>query len=587
MTTVPFVPETAPFTAAQRAWLNGFLAGMFSGSSAAAKPAASVEPLKFAVYFASQSGTAEGLAKKVARGLKSAGHAVDVKSLEGVTPSQMAAEQNVIILASTYGDGEPPESGKAFRNALFASDVPAMTHVRYCVFALGDRNYEQFCRFGLELDERLANLGAKRVAACVEADVDPEKPFAAWSATLDRSFGEDSAPVAVPAQKHELIAFPSAAEGERYTREHPYHAPVMERRVLTSDGSSKQTLHLALRVADERISYAAGDACGVIPQNDPVLVQELLEHLPFSGEERVRLPKLSCSVREALMHYLQPTRLSRKMVEWFATRSGSAALSHLLHTDQAAHLDAYLYGRGLIDLLVEYPGVVTDPQDIAELLPRLAPRLYSISSSPAAHAGELHCTIGVVRYHAHGRHRGGIASTMIADRIAGDTALPIYIQPNKRFRLPVDGKQPIIMIGPGTGIAPFRSFLHERSALGHTGRNWLFFGERSATTDFLYRDELVQMRESGHLTRLDTAFSRDQERKVYVQHRMQEQGAELWRWLQEGAQVYVCGDASRMAKDVNEALHLIAQQHGAMSEDAAKEYISDLSEGHRYHRDVY
>jgi len=258
-----------------------------------------------------------------------------------------------------------------------------------------------------------------------------------------------------------------------------------------------------------------------------------------------------------------------------------------LPPEQGAHLEAFTYDRGLIDLLHEYPGILHDAQELVEILPKLTPRLYSISSSPAAHGREVHCTIAVVRYRSHNRERGGVASTMLSDRASVGSRLPIYIQPNRRFRLPADGDTPIIMIGPGTGIAPFRAFLHERQALGNQGKNWLFFGERSAKTDFLYCQELSAMSESGHLTRLDTAFSRDQAHKVYVQDRMIEAGARLWQWLEEGAQLYVCGDASRMAKDVDAALHQVVEKYGARSNDEAREYVSQLQEEHRYHRDVY
>jgi sulfite reductase (NADPH) flavoprotein alpha-component len=274
------------------------------------------------------------------------------------------------------------------------------------------------------------------------------------------------------------------------------------------------------------------------------------------------------------------------MVTEYATRGRCARLQDLLAPEQQAQLDGYIYDRGLIDLLIECPGVVEEPADLVAMLPKLTPRLYSISSSPTAHAGEIHTTVAVVRYSSHNRQRGGVCSTLFADRAAISDRLPIYIQPNKKFRLP-HAEASMIMIGPGTGIAPFRSFLHERRALGARGRNWLFFGERSAATDYLYREELEAMRADGHLTRLNTAFSRDQNNKVYVQHRMLEEAPLFWSWLQDGASVYVCGDASRMAKDVNAALHTIVGEQGDMSAQAAEEYVHTMKEEHRYHRDVY
>jgi sulfite reductase (NADPH) flavoprotein alpha-component len=279
------------------------------------------------------------------------------------------------------------------------------------------------------------------------------------------------------------------------------------------------------------------------------------------------------------------------MVEAYSTIGKQTAKCHtlfgLLAPEQQAHLEKYTCDRGLIDLLHDYPGVLQDPADLVAMLPSLAPRLYSISSSPYAHAGEVHTTVAVVRYRSHNRDRGGVCSTLLADRVPTGDRLPIYIQPNKKFRLPKNTSAPVIMIGPGTGIAPFRSFLHQRRALGHTGRNWLFFGERSATTDFLYQDELQSMHSDGHLTSLDLAFSRDQDRKIYVQDRMLEQAASFYAWLEEGASIYVCGDASRMAKDVDATLHAIVEQQAGLPRDAAIDYIQQLKDQSRYHRDVY
>jgi sulfite reductase (NADPH) flavoprotein alpha-component len=292
------------------------------------------------------------------------------------------------------------------------------------------------------------------------------------------------------------------------------------------------------------------------------------------------------SVYQTLLHSLQITRLNRKIVHAYASKGNCQRLLDLLVPEQQSHLDKYTYDRGLIDLLTEYPGVITAPADLVAMFPRLTPRLYSISSSPVAHVGEIHTTVAVVRYRSHNIERGGVCSTLFADRAFLGDRLPIYIQPNKKFRLP-QADVPVIMIGPGTGIAPFRAFLHERRVLGSTGRNWLFFGERSATTDFLYCHELNSMVADRHLTRLDTAFSRDQERKIYVQDRMIEQALPFWQWLQDGASVYVCGDASRMAKDVDAALHTIVEKQGNFDQEAAKDYVQRLKDEHRYHRDVY
>jgi sulfite reductase (NADPH) flavoprotein alpha-component len=315
---------------------------------------------------------------------------------------------------------------------------------------------------------------------------------------------------------------------------------------------------------------------------------EIMQLLRFNGNEQVPCGKTgTTTLHDALTHHLQITRLTRKIVSEYASRGKCAKLIELLLPAEQANLDKYLYGRGLIDLLLEFPGVIEDPAELAAVLPKLTPRLYSISSSPAAHAGQVHTTVAVVRYNSHNRERGGVCSTLFADRVTVSDRLPIYIHPNKKFRLPKDPDAPIIMIGPGTGIAPFRGFLHERRAVGAKGQNWLFFGGRSATTDFLYREELNAMQADGYLARLDTAFSRDQQQKVYVQDRMLEQGPVFWSWLQDGASVYVCGDASRMAKDVHTTLQTIVEKQGGISPQAAEEYVDAMKEQHRYHRDVY
>jgi sulfite reductase (NADPH) flavoprotein alpha-component len=592
----PFIPDNAPFTPEQRGWLNGFLAGLYS-NAATSQTADAPSSLKIAVLYASQSGTAEGLARKVVKDLKTKGHIASLISLEGYTPAALIAEHYAIFIASTYGEGGAPDAARPFFEQLCLEHFPYCENLSYSVLALGDSNYENFCKFGIDLDARLAALGAFRIANQVDCDIELDASFAQWKQALYASL-EDIA-FARPARSAVSSSIASVSDlnieespATSHTRENPYLAPLVDKRPLTHDVSSKLTLHLALNISDSAVTYDAGDACGVIPQNDPGLVDEILHALHFCGTVPVQLPKSGATdLYDALLNDLQITRLTRKMVEAYATIGKQMASCHtltrLLVPEQQAHLEKYTCDRGLIDLIHDYPNILHNPADLVAMLPRLSPRLYSISSSPYAHTGEIHTTVAVVRYRSHNRERGGVCSTLFADRTATGETLPVYIQPNKRFRLPADATAPIIMIGPGTGIAPFRAFLHQRRALGHSGRNWLFFGERSAATDFLYRDELLAMQTDGHLTRLDLAFSRDQERKIYVQDRMLEQAPTFYQWLEEGASIYVCGDASRMAKDVDATLHAIVEQQSGLSSDAASEYINSLKEQHRYHRDVY
>ena len=596
--TVPFVPDNAPFTPEQRAWLNGLLAGIFS--SAPAPVAAAPPPGKrISVLYASQSGTAESLARKLAKELKTLGHAPAVSTLVGYTPASLAAEPYALILASTYGDGDAPDGVGPFYEQLCLEHFPRMEKLHYSVFALGDRHYEHFCKFGADLDARLASLGANPICKRTDSDVDVEEPFAVWKtaviAKLNTANGAgENAPS--PAGEIRILDGPTsksepnkvAAATAIFSRENPLLAPLVEKKQLTHASSTKVTLHLAFSTAGTGLSYQAGDACGVIPENNPDLVAEILQHLRFNGNEQIHCePVGNTTLHDALLHQLQITRLNRKIVQEYAHRGKCTKLIELLAPENKVSLEQYIYGRGPIDLLAQYPGVIDDPADLVAMLPRLTPRLYSISSSPVAHAGEIHATVAVVRYTSHNRQRGGVCSTLFADRASVSDRLPIYIQPNKKFRIPANPDTPIIMIGPGTGIAPFRGFLHERRALGHKGPNWLFFGERRAATDFLYCDEFKTMLADGHLARLDTAFSRDQEHKVYVQDRMMHSSKLLWTWLQEGANIYVCGDASQMGKDVNATLLKIVEKEGGISTKYAQEYVTALKEQYRYHRDLY
>ena len=590
MSSVPFIPDSAPFNPAQRAWLNGFLAGMYSSAPAAsAGMAASFEPRTVAVLYASQTGTGERLAKKIAKELKAKGHTAKLSSLDAYPVHELSVEECAVIVASTYGEGDPPDGVKGFFDALSAATAPRLERLEYTVLALGDSHYEHFCKFGTDLDQRLEALGARRMTAAVTADVDVDEPFERWKAALlARLESSREAEAASAAPTPAALPAAPAEPASIHTRDNPFFSPLVEKRLLTGDGSGKETMHLSFSLAGSDLRYEAGDALGVLAANDPALVADILAATHLTGDEPVVLAKAGqVTLSEALTHKLAITRLSRKLVDAYAKLGDLKILHNLLQPEQQTHLDTYLYDRGLIDLLTEHPGLVTRAQQLVDLLPAMAPRLYSISSSPKAHTGEVHATVAVVRYRSHNRERGGVCSTLFADRTALDGTLPVYIQHNKRFRLPADPAAPIIMIGPGTGIAPFRGFLHERCAIGAPGRNWLFFGDRSAATDFLYREELEQMTASGLLTRLDTAFSRDQAHKIYVQDRMLEHGAEFFAWLEQGASLYICGDASRMAKDVDAALHTVIERHGQRDSETAKDYVQNLHDTRRYLRDVY
>jgi len=369
-----------------------------------------------------------------------------------------------------------------------------------------------------------------------------------------------------------------------YSKSNPYSSGLLVNRVMT-EGSDKETRHFEFSLQDSGLSYEPGDSLGVLPVNCSEVVDDLLSVLGFSGTEPVQIGEESFSLKDTLLHKFACTVLSKIQIKKFNDIARVPALEELLKIENKNDLVDYMWGRELIDLFKEYPQQGLAVEDFVSLLRPMPPRLYSIASSLKAHSEEVHLTVAVVRYDSHGRKRKGVCSSYLAERV-GET-IPCYFHPNKNFKLPAVQNAPIIMVGPGTGIAPFRAFIEERMATGATGKNWLFFGDRSQKTDYLYGEEWIRYQKEGILNELDLAWSRDQEEKVYVQHKMLERGAELWNWIQEGALFYVCGDASRMAKDVDQALRTIAQEHGSMSEEDSAVWIKSLQKEKRYLKDVY
>ena len=569
MNTIPYIPETAPFTAEQRQWLNGFLAGMFSGAPSEI-PSGPKEPLL--VLYGSQTGTAESLAKKTAKDAESRGFAPKVVCMEKHESVAWEKESNVLVITSTYGEGEPPDNAQAFWNWLAADTAPRMEHVKYSVLALGDTNYEAFCEFGKKCDARLASLGAKCAAGRRDCDVDYETPFTEWKESVLSALGKSPA-IPVPAVS---VAAPADAG---FSRKNPYPARLTTNRLLTAPTSQKEVRHFELALGDSGLTYEVGDALGIFPTNAPLVVDTVLNTLGCDGEEAVVIGGSEVPLRLALAKHFDITKPTNELLAAAAERTSELAS---IFADKAA-LKTWLYGREVSDVLTLVAQPFT-PSELIALLRKIAPRLYSISSSPKAHPGEVHLTVGIVRYESHGLARGGVCSTFLADR-AGD--VPVFVQSSHGFKLPASGDTPIIMVGPGTGIAPFRAFVEERISVGAKGQNWLFFGDQRRATDFLYEETLTGWQRDGYLSRLDLAFSRDQAEKIYVQHRMAEQALELWAWLENGAHFYVCGDASRMAKDVDIALHKVIETAGGKSPDEATAYVAKLKSDKRYQRDVY
>jgi sulfite reductase (NADPH) flavoprotein alpha-component len=588
---VELLPQDAPFSADQRAWLNGFFAGLLTrlAERAHEQPAAAPQRLALKVLFASQTGTAEGLAKRLSKEARSKGFDAAVGDLGSMTLEAIARLERVLVIASTHGDGDPPDSAGAFALQLAGAQGTPLAGLKYAVLALGDSSYAKLCRFGRLIDERFASLGAERLADRTDADGDADGPFKSfrerlWPA-LQAQLPTGSADAIEPGRFDEPDAGDEPAEA--WSRERPFSSELLDNALLNGAGSDKEVRHVVLSLKDSNLTYEPGDALGVWTRQAPSLVAAVLSSTGLSPDAPVSLDGNEIPLSEALATRRELTVLTPPTAIKFARLANDSALLALVQPDQAAALQSYLFGKDVVDLLQSHPGAIGDAQSLVELLAPLKPRLYSISSSQTAFPNEAHLTIAAVRYEVGGRGRGGLASTWFADRLDIGSAAPVYVHHNPRFRLPSDPGTPIVMIGPGTGIAPFRAFLHHRRRQGLTGRTWLFFGDRHARSDFLYRSELESFLHGQELSRLDTAFSRDQSEKIYVQHRMLQAGKELWSWLQDGARIYVCGDASRMAKDVDAALRAILVQHGRRSDAQARLELHELAAAGRYVRDVY
>lgn len=587
---VPCLPETAPFSPEQRAYLNGFFAGLFSrqadpGSGPGTPP--SQPPLMtLSILYGSQTGTAETLSKRLAKEAGKRGFAPTVHSLAKYPISQLASETRVLIVTSTFGDGEPPDNAKAFWEQLQNASAPKLPDLKFSVCALGDSNYPKFCRFGVDLDARLAALGAQRIHARVDCDVDYDQPFAQWMNTslpaLAGSSSGNGAPIVVEP------TLTSETKETTFDRNNPFAAILKVNRKLTGNGSEKDVRHFEISVDGSGLRYEAGDALGVYPSNCPALADELISLQNYSGDELVpSRDGVQLPLREALLHHYEITKIPLSLLKAVASRHANEELTQLVSPSANGHLSQFLWGREIVDLLLQFPMTGLAPAEFVGLLRKIAPRLYSISSSPKATPDHVHLTINVLRYQSLGRSRKGVCSTYLAERRAATEPVPVYVHHNPNFRPPATADAPMIMVGPGTGIAPFRAFLQERRATGAKGKNWLFFGDQRAATDFLYQEELKELQKEGVLTHLDTCFSRDQAEKVYVQHRMKERAKELYGWLEEGAHFYVCGDANRMAKDVDTMLHEVVSIGSGRNQEQAAEYIGTLKAQNRYVRDVY
>ena len=582
----------ACMTPAQAAWVGGYLTAACAGgvppgaaaATGAAAPAAASESIT--VLVGSQTGNAEGVAEEVVAKASELGLAAKAVSMADFKPARLAKEKNLLVIVSTHGEGDPPDDAEDLHGFIHGKKAPKLEGARFSVLGLGDTSYEHFCQTGKDFDAQLEKLGAERLSPRVDCDVDYDDAAAAWMqdalAAFKEHLGDNGAAAALAPALGGAVAASPAPPCE-FDRKNPFSAPVTDVFILNGRGSSKQTLHVELSLEDSGITYEPGDSLGVFPRNRPEMVEAILAATKADGGAQVEDAPLG----DWLSSRLDITSLSRPVIEKYQAAAGVKGVGAILDPKNKQVLHNYLDGREIIDLLTDFPNDGLTPEQVVGLFRKLPARLYSIASSLEAHPDEVHLCVAVTRYRTHGRERHGVCSTWLADFVGEDDRIPVYVDRNKHFRLPADPATPIIMIGPGTGVAPFRAFVQQREATGASGKNWLLFGDRNFTTDFLYQTEWQKYHKSGLLTHLDVAFSRDQEEKLYVQHRLLQHSARVHEWIRDGAVVYVCGDADQMAPDVHDALLKIIQVEGGRSAEQAAEDLKALQKEKRYQRDVY
>ena len=587
-----FIPTEAPFSADQQVWLDGFFAGMDLAKDRFQGPAAT---MTVEILVGSQTGNCQFLADQLASSLQGAGLGANVTEMDSAGTDGLPTTGHVLVVTSTYGEGEMPDNAELFWESLSSSEMPRLEDLSYSVLALGDSGYDDFCQAGKDIDVRLEQLGATRVAARVDCDVDFEEPAEAWTSEVTAALSA-LAPAggAAPGGASGAASSPSAApQRSRWNRRNPYPSRLTVNRLLSGEDSSKEIRHFEFDLGDSGITYAAGDALAVMPVNDRELVEAILERLDLD-RDAVLDDADDRSLADLLQYEWEIRTPSKELITRLSEAAPDSVLADVVRRDDRDALDSYLWGRDVLDLLHEAPSVSFTAAELKGVMRPLQARQYSISSSPLQSPDSIHLTIAAVRHQGADkgeREHGGVCSTFLSDRLDFgedcEQTVGIYPQPNAAFSVPEDPGTAVIMVGPGTGIAPFRGFLHERSQAGATGSNWLFFGDQHRSSDFIYSDELTEMADSSVLTKMSLAFSRDQAEKVYVQTKMREEGAELFRWLEDGAYFYVCGDASRMAKDVEDALLDIICEQSGCTLDGAQDYLTTMKKEKRYVRDVY
>jgi len=577
---LPKFPVDAPFSADQKSWLSGFLAGVKAVQTSTledSKQSKNNPDNVLNILFGTQTGNAEGLALETADVAKTYGLDTKVQGLDEVDIKDFQNMKNVIVSIATYGEGEMPDNAELFWKDLVSPEMPKLPEMRFGVLALGDTGYDEFCQAGKLIDMRLEQLGASRIISRQDCDVDYEDIAASWIS--------DAVPKLTNNLSHSDPAEKSTRVGSEWNRKNPFPARLSLNKLLSKNGSGKEIRHYEVDISDSGIEYSAGDVINVLPVNNSTLVSLIIERLDIdpsyipNGKEQ--------SLEVLLTSYYEISTPGKKLVTYLEEKLNNKSLSKVVKNSHKQALSDYLWGKDILDLLNIDPDFHFDVDEFLSNLKPLQHRAYSISSSPKKYPDSVHMTISSVRWLTNNRDHLGVCSTYLADRVNDDQKVKIFMSPNKAFRIPENHETPMIMVGPGTGIAPFRAFLDEREIIGASGQNWLFFGDQTREFDFIYENEFSEKLKKGILTKLDLAFSRDQDEKIYVQDRMLESSAELFRWLEKGAYFYVCGDALRMAKDVDATLRKIIEMEGNMTSEKADAYVNNLKREKRYLRDVY
>lgn len=592
-------------TPEQKVWLSGYLVAnqqLTSGTSdtqgsqigAVSKDTETmlqqneptIQPEKRAItlLYGSETGNAQGLAEIFEERLSNIGHNVTLKAMDEFKPKNLKNVEDLFIITSTQGEGDPPDNAAELHEFIHGRKAPKLEGVRFSVLALGDQTYEFFCQTGRDFDKKLEELGAERLYERVDCDVDYEEDAEKWMANVINTI--DSAPEGTQSEQVVSESIKSAKE-KKYSKANPYQAEVLENINLNGRGSNKETRHIEFLLDNFGEEYEVGDCLVVLPQNDPALVELLMSTLGWDPGDQIQISEDgdTISLEEALTSYFEITKLTRPLLQNAAAYFDNEALEDKVQDSE--WIQNYIEGRDFIDLLNDFPPEELEPEDLYQILRKLPPREYSISSSYQSLPDEVHITVGAVRYNTHGRDRSGVCSVQFAERIQPGDTVPIYLKRNPNFKFPKDGDTPVIMIGPGTGIAPFRAHMQEREEYGYKGNTWLFFGDQHFTTDFLYQTEWQEWLKDGVLEKMNVAFSRDTDQKVYVQHRIAEHSKEFNKWLEKGASIYICGDEKNMAKDVHQAIRNVLVKEQNLTEEDAESYLKQMKKDKRYQRDVY